>query len=132
MYLRLVIAIVALVVLGATHWKAYHTGLKVAQAEAQQKELQAQQVVLQAEQKARAKEQLLVTERQKLEERYVQEKRKAASAAAGAESELDRLRDELAAGANRSATCPSAPATSGDYGGAVSYTHLTLPTKRIV
>jgi hypothetical protein len=118
MYLRLAIVAVVLVVLSATHWKAYHTGFKVSQAEAQQKELQAQQAVLQAEQAARAKEQLLVSERQKLEERYAREKSKAAAAVAGAESELGRLRDELAAGANRGSACPSAPASSGDYGGA--------------
>lgn len=121
MYLRIAILTVILVALGATHWKAYHTGFAVAQSEARKKELENQQALLQAEQAARAKEQMLVSERQKLEEKYVREKNKAASAAAGAESELDRLRDELAATASRpgsNPTCPSATSSSGDHGGA--------------
>lgn len=119
MYLRLAIVAVVLVVLSATHWKAYHTGFKVSQAEAKQRELQAQQAVLQAEQAARAKEQQLVAERQKTEERYAQEKRRAAASAAGAQSELDRLRNELAsAAASGSPTCPNPTAAPRDHGGA--------------
>jgi hypothetical protein len=63
---------------------------------------------------------MLVSERQKLEEKYVREKNKAASAAAGAESELDRLRDELATKSSipgSNPTCPSAAPSSGDHGG---------------
>lgn len=48
-----------------------------------------------SEQTAREREQGLVQARQKAEEAYVQEKRKAAVAAGRARSELDGLRDEL-------------------------------------
>ena len=118
MYLRLAIIIVVISVLGATHWKAYRTGFNVSQAEVQQREAQAQQAALQAEQAARFKEQQLVAERQKTEERYVQEKRRAAVAAAGAQSELDRLRDELASAATGgSPACSNPTAAPRDHGG---------------
>ena len=48
-----------------------------------------------AEQAARQREQSLSVFRQQAEERYVQEKTKAAAAASRARSELDGLRDEL-------------------------------------
>lgn len=103
MYLRLALLIVFSVLLAGTHWKAYVSGKQAMQAHYQQAQLQ-------AEQAARAREQQLVAERQKSEERYVQEKRKAAAAASGAQSELDRLRDALASSGG-GPTCP-APAAS--------------------
>jgi hypothetical protein len=89
-YVRLVITALVLVVLAGTHWKAYTNGQKAVRAEYQAKELA-------AEKAARAREQELIAERQKLEDRYVQDKRKAEAAAAGARAELGRLRDQLAA-----------------------------------
>lgn len=50
-----------------------------------------------AEKAAREREQTLSQARQKAEEAYVQEKRKATAAAARARTQLDGLRDELAA-----------------------------------
>jgi Sec-independent protein translocase protein TatA len=100
MYIRLVIVAIVLVVLAGTHWKAYTNGKKAVRAEYQAKELA-------AEKAAREREQELVAERKKLEDRYVQDKRKAEAAAAGARAELGRLRDQLAA---RSATTQT-PAT---------------------
>ena len=97
MYIRLVITAVVLVVLAGTHWKAYLNGKKAVRAEYQAKELA-------AEKAAREREQELIAERQKLEDRYVQDKRKADAAAAGARAELGRLRDQLAARGAAAAT----------------------------
>lgn len=100
MYIRLVIVAIVLVVLAGTHWKAYLNGKKAVRAEYQAKELA-------AEKAAREREQELVAERKKLEDRYVQDKRKAEAAAAGARAELGRLRDQLAA----RGAAPTTPAT---------------------
>jgi hypothetical protein len=59
-----------------------------------------------ASEAARVQEQKLVEARQKVEVDYAQHKKRAAVAAAGAQSELSRLRDALAA--------PSAGAAGGD------------------
>lgn len=107
MYVRLVIAAIVAVVLAGTHWKAYINGQKAVRAEYQAKQLA-------AEQAARAREQELVAQRQKVEELYVEEKRKAAAAAAGARTELGRLRDQLAAG--RPAPANPTPTTRADAG----------------
>lgn len=90
MYWKLTLAIVVAVALAGTHWKAYVEGKHTVQAEWNKQKLD-------AEIAARAKEQALVAEKQKAEEAYVQEKRKAARAAADARTELDQLRNALAA-----------------------------------
>lgn len=69
-----------------------------------------------AEQLAREREQALNVARQKAEERYVQEKRKAAVAAGRARSELDGLRDELYALGTTAAGQGSATACRVDAG----------------
>lgn len=69
-----------------------------------------------AEQAARAREQALSNSRQQAEERYVQEKTRAAAAAGRARSELDGLRDELYA-VRSTAACKD-PATAGRADGA--------------
>lgn len=106
MYIRLVIVAIVAVVLAGTHWKVYLNGQKAVRAEYQAKQLA-------AEQAARAREQQLVAQRQKVEELYVQEKRKAATAAAGARAELDRLRGQLAAGGPAPADPATAPRADG-------------------
>lgn len=88
MYWRIAAAVVVLTMLAGTHWKVYTLGRQVVQAEWAQEKLA-------AEQAAREREQRLVLEKQKAEEAYVQQKRKAAAAVAGAQSELGRLRDAL-------------------------------------
>jgi ATPase subunit of ABC transporter with duplicated ATPase domains len=100
MYIRLVIVALVLVVLAGTHWKAYLNGRDAVRAQYQARELAAHKA-------AREREQELVAQRQKAEELYVTEKRKAAAAAAGARTELGRLRDQLAAGR----PAPTDPAT---------------------
>lgn len=105
MYLRLTLAAIALVVLAGTHWKTY-----VAGGNAVRTQHQAQ--VIAAEQSARAKEQALLAAKQRTEETYEQNKRKAATAAAAARTELDRLRVALA---RRGEPAPgAAPSASTD------------------
>jgi hypothetical protein len=73
------------------------------------------QNALAAEQAARAKEQALAAQRQELEKRHADEKRRAAAAAASANAELDRLRRQIAAtaGHNSPADSGSAPGADG-------------------
>ena len=102
---RVWVAAALLVVLGATHFTAYRSGKAVVRAQWDKERAELATKALDAERAARKKEQALAAERKKLEDRYAQDKRKAADAAAGAQSELDRLRDALAA-------APSCPATA--------------------
>lgn len=69
-----------------------------------------------AEKMARDREQSLSVFRQQAEERYVQEKTRAAAAAGRARNELDGLRDELYA--FRSSSACKDPATAGRADGA--------------
>lgn len=101
MYWRIAAALIVAAFLAGTHWKAYVTGKHVVQAEWTQKSLD-------AERDARNKEQALIAAKQKAEEAYVDQKRKAARAAAGAQSELDRLRDAIAATGGSSCPDPAA------------------------
>lgn len=73
---------------------------------------------LQQTEQALIKQQQLQKEKQKSDERYVNEKRKAAVAAAAAQSELDRLRDVLADNNNReeSGSASTIPGTHGRAG----------------
>ena len=99
---KLTLAIVVAVALAGTHWKAYVEGKHVVQAEWNKERLV-------AEKAAREKEQALVAGKQKAEEAYVQEKRKAARAAADARTELDRLRSALSAGGEPAQAAASGP-----------------------
>ena len=101
MYGRLIAALVVVVFLAGTHWKAYKVGGRAV-------ETRYQTQALAAEQKIRELEQNLMAQKQKAEEAYVEQKRKAAAAAASAQSELGRLRDALA---QRGQT-PADPASS--------------------
>lgn len=102
-------------VLGFTHFTAYRTGKGVVRAEWDKDKAQRMAQALEAEQAARKKEQELVAERKKLEDRYAQNKRKADISAAAARTELDRLRDELAAPRDRASKDP-ATASRADAG----------------
>jgi hypothetical protein len=64
--------------------------------------------------RARAKEQELNAERQKTEVRYAQLRRKAASDAAGASGELERLRSALAGAAGSGQNTPATRGADGD------------------
>lgn len=96
MYWRITAALIVAALLAGTHWKAYVSGKQTVQAEWNLDIQQRTEQALAAEQAARNQEQKLVAAKQKAEAAYVNEKRKAARAAAGAQSELDRLRDSLA------------------------------------
>lgn len=112
-YTHTAVAILALAVGAAGAWQTqnWRYGEKIADINAQQARL-----ISEAEQSFRKKEQALVAARQQSEVRYVQEKRKAADAAVGAQSELDRLRDVLA----KPSVCqtPSDPAAAERAAGA--------------
>lgn len=95
MYWRITAALIVAALLAGTHWKAYVSGKKTVQAEWNLDIQQRTEQALAAEQAARNQEHQLVAAKQKAEEAYVNEKRKAARAAAGAQSELDRLRDAI-------------------------------------
>lgn len=107
-WFKLTAAAVLALLLTGTHWKAYVAGQQAVRAEYQAAQLQ-------AEKEARAREQRLVEEKQKAEAAYVDQKRKAAVAVSGARSELDRLRDALAArsAGAPTATCPRAADRAG-------------------
>ena len=89
-WVRLTAAAVLALLLAGTHWKTYVAG---------QQAVRAQYVAaqLQAEKASRLREQQLIEEKQKAEAAYVDQKRKAAVAVSGARTELERLRDALAA-----------------------------------
>lgn len=108
MYWRIAAALIVSVFLAGTHWKAYVSGKQVVQAEWNKDIQKRTEQALEAERSARDQEQQLLAAKQKAEEAYVEEKRKAARAAAGAQSELDRLRDIIAATGGAPSTDPAA------------------------
>jgi hypothetical protein len=95
-YWRLTLGLILATLLVGTHWKAYVVGQQGVRAQWNQDKAQRVALALQAEQAARVREQELQAAKQQAEVRYAQLKKRAASAAAGAQSELGRLRDELA------------------------------------
>lgn len=113
---RVWVAAVLLVVLGATHFTAYRAGKGAVRAAWEQEKAATTAQLLEQERSFRRKEQALVAERKKLEDRYAQEKRKAADAAAGAQSALGGLRDALAS----APSCPAGadPTAAGRTAGA--------------
>lgn len=104
MYWRIAAALIVATLLAGTHWKAYVSGKKTVQAEWNLDIQKRTEQALEAERAARDQEQQLLAAKQKAEEAYVDQKRKAARAAAGAKSELDRLRDAIAS--TDVASCP--------------------------
>lgn len=98
---RVIFAVLIAVTLATSHWKAYVAGknavIKQAQAEA-----------MANEQAARQREHHLIAAKHKAEEDYATIKRTTQRAIAGAQSELGRLRDTLAARQAAPATTTSA------------------------
>lgn len=88
-------AIVGVLIL--SHSFAYRSGRAAIRAEWDKDIAVRLDQALELEKANRSKEHQLVAGRQNAEVRYVEEKRKAVAAAAGAQSELDRLRSTLAA-----------------------------------
>lgn len=101
---RMWLATAVFTLLLLSHFGAYRAGKAVVRVEWDRDVAVRVQAALKAEQAARAREQDLLIARNRSEERYAQEKRKAASAAASAQSALDGLRSELA---SRSAQAPT-------------------------
>ncbi len=101
---RVWIAAALLAILAGTHFTAYRSGRAAVMAAWEKERAIATAKALEAEQAARKREQELMAQRQQVENRYVQEKRKAVAAATATRSDLDRLRDELAIAP---ASCPA-------------------------
>jgi hypothetical protein len=100
-WVRLTLAMAVALALAATHWKAYVAGQNDVRVKYQAAALEAEQELVAAKQKAEAA--------------YVQEKRKAAIASAGARDALDGLRDAIAErdAAQAAATCTRVDAGAG-------------------
>ncbi len=113
---RVIVGIVLLVALGATHFTAYRAGKAVLRADWDKDKAAQMAKLLEQEQLFRKKEQALVAAKATAEKRYVDEKRKAATAAVGAQSALDGLRDTLAAAP--ACPAPSDPAAASRAAGA--------------
>ncbi len=115
---RLAIAIAILLMLGFTHIAAYVHGKSVGKQKWEKERAELTARTLELEQATRTKEQQLVEQRQKAEVKYVEVKREAARAATSAQSELDRLRNVLAAREARGPTQnPAAPTGTHDPAG---------------
>lgn len=115
MYLRITIAVLVASVLAASHWKAYHAGSAAVQAKWDKDIAVHIKQALLAEQDARKREHSLETQKRKVEDQYANDKRKAAIAAAGAQSELNGLRNELyAIPAPVASANPSTPARTDE------------------
>jgi hypothetical protein len=89
------IAAVLVVVLAGTHFSAYRSGRSHVLAAWNKEKAELTAKAFDAERAARTKEQALVVQRQQAEKRYVEEKRKAATAALASQSALDSLRHAL-------------------------------------
>lgn len=113
---RVWIAATLLAVLAATHFTAYRSGKAAVRAAWDRDIAQRTAKTLELEQAARKKEQALVAQRQQAEKRYVEEKRKAATAALAAQSALDGLRSTLAERDRELATADSATTARVDGG----------------
>lgn len=100
--------VITIVITGVLAWcgltVAYEAGVTAGRTKAQ---AECNAKAFYAERAARAREQQLLAENRKIEERYAQYQRTSAAAAASARSELERLRDTLA---SRRATPVAAPA----------------------
>jgi len=94
---RLWLAVALAVALAASHGFAYKTGKGVVRADWDRDIAERTAAALKAEQDARAKESALVAAKQKVEVQYAAQKKRDAVAIAGAQSELDGLRNALAA-----------------------------------
>jgi len=109
MYVRLVIAVLIVVLLAATHWKAY-----VAGKESVRSELIA--AVRKTEEQRRNKELALNEQKQRLDEDYATRKKNSDAVIRSSRNELDRLRDQLRSYGERqdSKTCARTDADPRD------------------
>lgn len=109
MYFRIGIIAFIVVLLTATHWKAYVVGKQTVEA-------QTIKAVHAAENKARQTEQQLVIEKQRVEEDYAVKKKTSDAVVRSTRNELDRLRDQLRSYSERqnSVTCPRIDADPRD------------------
>lgn len=102
---RMWLALVVVIGVATSHWFAYRAG-----SDHVKQDYQARAAKL--ERQAREREHALAAAKQKVEEAYESHKAKAARAAVGARTELDRLRDTLTArattGAATACACPDA------------------------
>ncbi len=99
-----------LAVLGFTHFVSYRAGKTVVTAAWNKEKQEYTAKALKAEQEARAKEQVLLAQRQQVERKYIDEKRKAATAALATQSALDGLRHELSNAP--ASSCPASDPTA--------------------
>lgn len=113
---RVWVAAALVAILAGTHFTAYRGGKSAVRSAWDKEKAELTAKALAAEQAVRQKEQALVAQRQQAEKRYVEEKRKAATAALAAESALDGLRNELAARDRDLASADSAASSRADGG----------------
>lgn len=114
---RLWIAAALLAVLAFTHVAAYLVGKGVVKRQWDRDVAEQREVLLKAQEEARKTEHNLIKAREKVEKKYVQQKRKAAAESADADALFVRLRDQLAArdraAAQAAATTPGVDAGAG-------------------
>lgn len=96
--IRTIAVFVVLSALSLSHYFVYNKGKEVVTIKWDKEKLVKAQAETNAADEALKKLQTLQAEKQKVDQLYVQEKRKAAIAASGAQHELDRLRDTLTSG----------------------------------
>lgn len=92
---KLWIGAILLALISFTHYTVYKVGKGTVQAKWDKERAELLAKAVELEQNARATEQKLLSARQQVEKKYVDEKRKAATAALAAQSALDSLRHEL-------------------------------------
>lgn len=109
MYLRLVIALVAVTMLAATHWKAYVSGKAQVQKDVVAAQHKAEQLQFQHQQQ-------LIIEKQSLEEQYAKNKIKQDAVVRANRTELDGLRHQLRSysASQDTPTCPRVDADPRD------------------
>lgn len=117
-YARIAFAVIIAAILGMSHWKVYVMGKNTVQNEWNKAQVTQTKQLAAKEQEYRQQEQNLVAAKNQAEEKYVEIKKHTAVAVAGARSELDRLRRDLAARSLPRAGADSATGT-GAHGEAV-------------
>jgi hypothetical protein len=93
--IKAIAVFVVLSALSLSHYFVYNKGQEAVQVQWDKEKLAIAKAEADAADKALVKLQTLQAEKQKVDQLYVQEKRKAAVAASSAQRELDRLRDTL-------------------------------------
>jgi hypothetical protein len=114
---RLWIALALALALVLSHFTAYRAGKNVVRAQWDNDKAERVSQALMAEQAARQREQELVAALHNTEKKYVEQRQKASVAAAGARTELERLRSELAAPRGPAPADPATPIRADDRTG---------------